>query len=76
MITVFVGAVFTEVTDYISILGGLCGVTIAFIVPGMFYVKSNEYKLSHWKNVVTVIIVSLLSCIGFIASGITISAYL
>ncbi len=38
----------------------------------MLYVKSNEYPITHYKNVLTIIIVSILCLIGFTSGVLTI----
>jgi len=34
VISVIIGALYNKVVNYISILGGFCGVIISFIIPG------------------------------------------
>lgn len=71
-ITTLIGALYNSVTDYISLIGSFCSVIISFIVPGMIYIKSNDYPLSHWKNVTTIALVSFLSLLGFTSGVVTI----
>lgn len=66
-----VAASYREISDYISLMGSFCAVVISFIIPGLLYIKANEAPLSNYKNVITIVLVSLLSLIGF-TSGIMI----
>ena len=68
-ITCLIAAVYKNILDYISLCGGFLSSIICFIIPGSMYIKSNELKLSHPKNVITIIVVCILSAIGF-SSGV------
>lgn len=67
-----IGVVYDKISAYISILGGFCSVIIAFLIPGMLYIKNNDYPLTHYKNVLSIIAISVLSFIGFTAGVISI----
>jgi len=67
-----VGALYDKIINYISILGGFCSVTIAFLFPGLLYVKNSDYPWTHKKNISTLIIITVLCIIGFIAGTMTI----
>lgn len=67
IITAFIGAVYSDISEFMSLLGGFCGVIISFFFPCFLYIKCNEYPISHWKNVVTIIFSSILCTIGVIA---------
>lgn len=72
LITCLIGALYTGITAYISILGGFCSVVIAFLFPGLLYVKTSELPWTHWKNIFTIILVVILCLIGFTAGIMTI----
>jgi hypothetical protein len=72
MITCLIGGLYDKIINYISILGGFCSVTIAFLFPGLLYVKNSDYPITHHKNILTIIIVLVLCVIGFTAGIITI----
>jgi len=38
----------------------------------MLYVRSNEYPKSHYKNVITIVIISFLCLLGFTSGFLTI----
>ena len=72
LLSCLVGALYTGIIAYISILGGFCSVVIAFLFPGLLYIKNNELPLSHYKNIGTIILVTILCLIGFTAGIMTI----
>ena len=67
LITTVTGALYSDIIAYITLLGGFCSVIITFLFPGLLYVKNNEHPLTHWKNVLIIIAITLLCSIGFIA---------
>lgn len=67
IITALIGAVYSDISEFMSLLGGFCGVIISFFFPCFIYIKCNEYKISHWKNVITIIISTILCIIGVVA---------
>lgn len=67
LLTALLGALYSDISEYISLLGGFCSVIIGFFFPGFLYVKSNDYPITHWKNVFTIIVCSIFCLIGIIA---------
>ncbi len=71
-ITIFlstlISVLFRDILTYISLLGGLIAVIISILIPGCLYVKSNEYSLSHWKNICSIFLIIFLTTIGFVAA--------
>ena len=43
-----------------------------FLIPGLIYIKSNDYSITHWKNVTTIILISLFSLICLISAIFTV----
>lgn len=72
LITCLIGALYNKITSYINILGGFCSVVIAFLFPGLLYLKNNDMPLTHPKNIITILIIFILCTIGFIAGIMTI----
>ena len=69
LIAVTTGALYDEILEYIELLGGFCSVIYCFFLPGVIYVKSNEFPAKHIINIITIIILLILLIIGY-ASGI------
>ena len=67
LITTIIGALYSDIIAYITLLGGFCSVIITFLFPGLLYVKNNGLGLTHWKNLLILAAVTLLCSIGFIA---------
>lgn len=79
---VLVAILYDQITGYIKLLGGFCSTFIGYVMPcnyltnlfyylGMIYIKSNDYPIYHWKNVVTIILAILMATIGFSTGIIT-----
>jgi hypothetical protein len=65
-ISAVIGAVYREILNYISLLGGFCCTTYCFFVPGWLMIRSEWNEMSMVKKVFSLIGISLLSLIGFI----------
>ena len=50
LISNLISVLFREFLTYISLLGGLIAGIISILIPGLLYVKSNDYNFSHWKK--------------------------
>jgi hypothetical protein len=42
-------------------------------MPGIVYIKNNDYPLKSFKNISTIILVTLLCLIGFTAGTLTLT---
>jgi amino acid permease len=62
-----IAIVYKDILTYISLLGGFCSVVIAFLIPGLIYVKTNKYKLTHYKNILSLMLIITLCTIGWTA---------
>ena len=71
-ITTIVAVSFQSISDYISLIGSFCTVIICFFVPGMIYVKGNDYPITHYKNIITIIFISFILLIGMTSGFFTI----
>ena len=58
---------FKNIEAYLSILGGFCVVIMSFLFPGMLYIKNNEHPITHWKNVGSILLMIIITIIGFTA---------
>ena len=63
----FIGAVYNDILKFISLLGGFIGVVIAFLMPGLLYIKNNQYNLTNCRNICSLLFICSLCTIGFIA---------
>ena len=67
-ITTFITAYFKKnISDYISLAGTFCSIIVVILMPGMIYIKGNDYPIYHYKNVFTVIFMIIISSIGLCA---------
>ena len=72
LLSCLIGALYQHVTDYIDLIGSLTSIFIMFLIPGLLYLKSNDYPKTHWKNITTIILISLFSVICLISAIFTI----
>ena len=66
IISAVIGVVYNEISNYISLLGGFCCTTYCFFVPGWLMVKVEWNEMSKIKRILSIIIVSLLTLLGYI----------
>ena len=71
-ITTFIAAIFQKISDYISLIGSFCSVFVAFVMPGMIYIKDNDKPITHLKNILALLFVIILSLFGLFTSYCTI----
>ena len=72
IITTLVAVSFQSISDYISLIGSFCTVVICFFVPGMIFIKGNDYPITNYKNLLTIIFISIILLIGIISGFFTI----
>lgn len=69
-ITIFaavVGALYSNIAQIISFLGGCCSSVLMFLIPALLFYKISLNGLKDPKTFLTVFILSLLTIIGYIA---------
>ena len=71
-LTTFISIVFQSISDYLSLIGSFCTIIIAFLIPGLLYLKGNDYHKYHYKNILTVVLLCILCPIGLISGIYTI----
>ena len=59
-----VSVVFQSISSYISLLGSFCTVIIGFLIPGLIYIKGNEYKINHYNNILTLVFICFIVAFG------------
>lgn len=57
-----------NVVEIIGIVSGISVTFISCVFPVMCYVKVNHFKRYHYKNVLSVTIMILVSCVGLIST--------
>ena len=67
-----VSVLYSQISGYIKLIGGICSSVVGFIIPALLYARTNKYERWHWKNVMNVTVYAIMTCIGFIAAGVTI----
>ena len=71
--TTVITVAFQYISDYLSLLVSFCSVLIVFFIPGLIYIQSNEYSKFHYKNILTLVFVSLIVILGFTSGLFTIN---
>ena len=72
LLVVATGALYDEILEYIELLGGFCSVIYCFLIPGLIYVKNNDYPTKSFINIITIIILIILLIIGYTSGILTI----
>lgn len=72
MITTFIASIFQSISDYISLIGSFCTVLISFCIPGLVYIKGNDYPLKNYKNILTMIFIIFILFLGLTSGVFTI----
>jgi amino acid permease len=72
IITTFIASIFQSISDYISLIGSFCTLLISFFIPGLVYIKGNDYPIKHYKNILTLIFISLILILGLTSGFFTI----
>ena len=70
--TTFIAVIFQSISNYISLIGSFCTVLISFFIPGLVYIKGNNYPLKHYKNIKIIIFITLILSLGLISGFFTI----
>jgi hypothetical protein len=71
----FIAAIFEDILSYIALLGGFFCSIMCFMIPGFLMVLTNEGNNSIIKNIIILIIISILCLIGFIAAVLTVKNF-
>lgn len=72
VISTFIAVIFQSISSYISLIGGFCSVIISVLIPGLIYIKGLNQSKINKKNVITGVIVIILTLFGFTNGIITI----
>lgn len=70
---VTIAIVFPKITQVLSILGGLCSVTMCYFIPTYAYVKLSSNRWYHLDNLLPIIFFGSLIIIGYTSVVITIT---
>ena len=73
-LTTFISIVFQSISDYLSLIGSFCTIIIAFLIPGLLYIKGNDYYIYHFKNIGSIFMLLIICPIGLL-SGIFVYLY-
>ena len=65
LVSTLIGALYKNILNYISLFGGFCSSMICYLMPGILMLKTSNQKLSSRKNIITIIIIIVLTSFGF-----------
>ena len=64
-VTTFIAAYFKKsISEYLNLAGTFCSIIVVIIMPGMIYIKGNDYPIYHYKNILTILLILIVSSIG------------
>lgn len=64
-----VSVLYSQISGYIKLIGGICSSVVGFIIPALLYTKTNEYGRFDKRNVGIMTVFMILTAIGFISAG-------
>ena len=51
-VTTFIAAYIKKnISHYLNIVGTFCSIVVVILIPGMIYIKGNDYPIYHYKNI-------------------------
>lgn len=71
-ITWFVAFIFPKVNQIMSILGGICAVTLDYGIPTFCFVRLSKKAWTAWPNLSRILFFGFLNISGFIGTGVTV----
>ena len=66
ILSALIGAVYKEILNYISLLGGFCCTTICFLIPGWMMIKVEWQIMTKFNKILTVFGIVTLCILGYI----------
>ena len=72
LISTLITVLYQKVGDYVDFLGSFASIFFCFLIPGLMYIKLNDYPRYHWKNVLTVIYMVVFIILCAISGGFTV----
>ena len=66
IISALIGVFYSEISNYISLLGGFCCTTYCYFVPGWLMIKVEWEEMSKTKRILSVIGIATLTIFGYI----------
>lgn len=69
ILTSVCGALYTDIDNIISFLGGFGSTSIAYLLPLFVYIRRNKLGMKHYKNICSVIFFGILIGIGYFSAG-------
>ena len=72
LLTWAISVVFPKVDKIMSILGGLCAVTLDFAIPTFCFVVLSDLPWTALPNISRIIFFGILCAIGYTAVGVTV----
>lgn len=59
---------FKNINMYIAFVGGYFSIVFTFIMPSTLYIKTNNYSIYHYKNIIAIIIMAIGSSLGIMGA--------
>ena len=56
-----------NIAHYLNLAGTFSSIVVVIIIPGMIYIKGNDYPVYHYKNILTMIFIFVIATIGMIS---------
>ena len=67
ILSTFISISFQSISDYLSLIGSFCTVIISYLIPGLLYIKGNDYYIYHFKNIGSIFMLLIICPIGLLS---------
>lgn len=74
IISACVGALYNNIGNYLSFLGGVCSVIFSFILPSFIFLSSNKGNKISILNIIFLVLCGIISLVGFTSGGFTLKS--
>jgi amino acid permease len=64
-LSALIGALYSDILDYISLFGGFCSSIMCYLIPGVLMIVTSDEKITSRKNICTIVAVTCLTTFGF-----------
>jgi len=67
-LTTFITAYFKKnITHFLNLAGTFCSIVVVILIPGMIYIKGNNYPLYHYKSILAIIFIIIITGFGIVS---------
>ena len=65
LVSTLIGALYKDILGYISLFGGFCSSIMCYLIPGAMMILTSKEKITSFKNIISLMLITCLTTIGF-----------